>query len=87
MRPDADLDALLEQLDDEERRISARRAQLHARIDFLRANGNANGMPATREQLEMFDEQERTMSKARKDLHARIRELRAERDRRDRKAG
>ncbi len=71
-----DLDRLLEQLDEEERHLSKRRARLHARIEYLAANGNADGSPATPEQLEELDEREREMSKARKDLHARIDELR-----------
>ncbi len=66
----------MEQLDAEERRISARRARLHERIDFVRANGYADGTPATAEQLAALDEQERELSRQRRELHARIRELR-----------
>lgn len=75
-----DLDRLLAQLEEEERLLSKRRARLHDRIDFLRANGNADGTPASPEQLEALDEQERELSKARKDLHARSDELRAQRE-------
>jgi hypothetical protein len=81
----SDLAYRLEQLEAEERRISVRRARLHDRIDFLRANGNADGMPATAGQLEALDEQERALSNERKELHARIGELRAGRD--DRRPG
>ena len=40
-RPD-ERDRFLEELEDEERRVSKKRARLHERIDFLRANGNAD---------------------------------------------
>jgi len=72
----SDPERTLEQLDEEERRISARRARLHERINFVRANGNADGAPATAEQLAALDEQERELSRQRRELHARIRELR-----------
>jgi hypothetical protein len=72
----SDPERTLEQLDEEERRISARRARLHERIDFVRANGNADGTLASAEQLSALDEQEREVSRQRKELHARIRELR-----------
>lgn len=75
MAPADDASTLLEQLEAEERRISVRRARLHARIDFLRANGHADGAAATPEQLETLDRQEREISGERKELHARIREL------------
>ena len=82
MTEPCDLDALLEQLAQEERLLARQRARLHDRIDFLRANGNADGNPASPEQLEALDEQERELSRARKGLHARMSELRAERERR-----
>ena len=56
MGPNGDSDGLLERLEDEERALSARRARLHRRIDFLRANGNADGVPASPAQLEALDE-------------------------------
>jgi chromosome segregation ATPase len=71
----------LERLEQEERRLSTRRARLHDRIDFVRANGNADGLPATPEQLEALEEQERALSRERSALHARIGELRRAADR------
>jgi predicted nucleic acid-binding Zn-ribbon protein len=76
LRSAEDTNPTLERLEAQERAISARRARLHDRIDFLRANGNADGTTATPEQLEALDEQERELSQERKKLHARIRELR-----------
>jgi len=75
-----DTDRLLEQLDEEERLLSKRRARLHKRIEFARGVGAADGSPATSEQLEALDEQEKELSKARNELQARIRELRSEHD-------
>jgi hypothetical protein len=72
-----DQDRLLDELVEEERLVSKRRARLHERIDFLRGTGTADGTPASPEQLEALDEQERELSKTRKELHARIKELRA----------
>lgn len=70
-----EVSALLAQLEDDERRISARRARLHERIAFLRATGNADGTPPAPEQLETLDRQEREISRERKELHRRIDEL------------
>jgi hypothetical protein len=59
-----------------ERQISAQRRRLHVRIDFLRANGNADGTPATQEQLDALDAEERKLSAARRALHTEIDALR-----------
>ena len=62
----------LESLEEEERLVSIRRERLHDRIDYVRANGNADGTPASPEQIASLLEQERELSKTRKDLQARI---------------
>jgi hypothetical protein len=65
-----EVDALLEQLEAEERDISTVRQRLHDRIaTFPESAGSAN--------LEL---REREISKERRDLHRRIDELRARRD-------
>jgi hypothetical protein len=79
---DEELAVVLEELERGERTVSARRGRLHARIDFVRSSGNADGLPATPAQLEALAEQEREISRARKQLHARITALREERRRR-----
>ena len=61
-----ELDAQLEQLEDEERRVSARRRKLHDRMAIF---------PASEE----LAEQERTLSKFRRELHKQIDELRERR--------
>lgn len=74
---DRELERLLDQLEDDERRISKRRASLHERIDWLRGGG-AGFSPETDEQLETLNAVERQVSDERKALHARIDDLRAE---------
>ena len=65
-----EVDALLEQLEAEERNISTTRQRLHDRIaTFPDSAGKAN-----------LDLRERELSKERRDLHRRIDELRARRD-------
>jgi hypothetical protein len=61
-----ELEAQLEQLEDEERRVSARRRKLHDRMAIF---------PASEE----LAEQERTLSKLRRELHKQIDELRERR--------
>lgn len=80
---DGDLAVLLEQLESQERSVSNRRRRLHDRIDFLRVSGNADGTPATTEQLAELDRQERELSQTRRELHRQIAAARAERRRRD----
>lgn len=69
----------LEQLEDEERRVSERRARLHERIVFAQTMGDGTGNPVAPEYLAELNAQEREISKARKELHARIDELRKQR--------
>jgi hypothetical protein len=61
----SDLDALLEQLEDEERALSALRRNLHDRLDMFPGEGIA--------------ERELEVSNRRRDLHRRIDELCADR--------
>lgn len=70
----------LERLEDEERRISKRRRQLHERITFALTTGDGTGQPVTPEYLDELNAQEREISKARKELHARIDAIRERRD-------
>lgn len=65
-----------ELLETTEREFSAARRRLHMRIDFLRAHGNADGTPATPQQLEALDAEEMELSAARRALHAEIDERR-----------
>jgi predicted nucleic acid-binding Zn-ribbon protein len=65
----------LAQLTKEERSLSARRARLQDRIDFLRAGGGGP-VDDVAELLAGLEEQERELSRQRQDLHARIDELR-----------
>jgi hypothetical protein len=67
---------LLRQLEAEEAILSQRRRRLHRAIDFKRHSGNADGTPATPEQLASLDEEERAISAQRRALHAQIDELR-----------
>jgi hypothetical protein len=62
----ADLDALIDQLEAEERALSAVRRQLHDRIDVFEGDKLA--------------ERERELSDRRRELHGQIDVLRAERD-------
>ena len=63
-----DLDSLLEELEDEERRVSARRRKLHDRIAlFPDETGD-------------LARQEREVSQERRELHRRIDELREQRN-------
>ena len=64
-----DLDSLLEELDEEERRVSARRRKLHDRMAIF---------PDETGQLAR---QEREVSQQRRELHQRIDELRDQRSR------
>jgi hypothetical protein len=78
---DADLDALLEQLESEEQVTSRRRASLHNRIEFVHSGGGASPDQAA-EQLALLHASERELSDRRLILHRQIDELRAERSRR-----
>jgi len=60
----------LEELDEEERVISARRRQLHDQIEFLRGRGLAE--PYAQERLERLEEEEKEVSRRRRELHALI---------------
>lgn len=61
------LDALLEQLEQEERALSAARRSLHDSLDLFPGNGSA-------------EERERELSARRRELHGRIDALRDEDD-------
>ena len=74
---DAELGALVAQLESEEQRTSKRRSSLHDRIEFVNAGG-----AATAGQLAALKERERELSDRRLLLHRQIDELRAERSRR-----
>ena len=76
-----ELERELEQLGEEERRISRRRASLHERIDWLRGGG-AGFSPETDEQLATLCASEREISDERRSLHERIDALQEERERR-----
>ncbi len=78
---DADLDALLGELESEELTASKRRGSLHDRIEFVQAGGAASTDPADG-QLATLQSNERQLSDRRLILHRQIDELRAERSRR-----
>ena len=78
---DAELEALLEQLESEEHAASRRRATLHNRIEFVHGGGGASPEQAAA-QLATMRESEREVSDRRLILHRQIDELRAERSRR-----
>jgi hypothetical protein len=67
----------LAELNEEERAISARRAKLHNRIDFLRAGGGGP-LEEVAELLAELEREERQVSDYRLELHERIELLRAE---------
>ena len=75
---DDELQRLLEQLEEDERHISARRRKLHDLITYRRTLGKPDGTPATDEELAELDEQERDVSQRRKALHSRIDAVREE---------
>lgn len=64
-----ELDSLLEELDEEERRVSARRRKLHDRIAIFP------------DETGELARQEREVSQQRRELHERIDELREQRNR------
>ena len=66
----------LASLEQEERRLSAKRRRLQERIDFLRAGGDGF-IERTDNRLEELREVEKETSRKRRALHARIDELRA----------
>jgi chromosome segregation ATPase len=76
MSENRDIRTVLEELEVEERAISARRRRLHDQIEFLRGGGM--GEPEALERLAKLDESERQVSLQRKELQARIDALRAE---------
>jgi hypothetical protein len=82
---DRELEQLLARLDDDERRISRRRASLHSRIDYLRGGGAGFG-PDVTEQVATLTADERRISDERQALHRRIDALREELQRRRRAA-
>jgi len=65
----------LEELDEEERVLSARRLRLHDQIEFLRGSGLTE--PYAQERLERLQEDEREVSRRRHELHALIEARRA----------
>lgn len=78
---DAELEALLERLEEEELTASKRRGSLHDRIEFVHAGGAASADPVN-SQLATLQNNERQLSNRRLILHRQIDELRAERSRR-----
>jgi acyl-coenzyme A thioesterase PaaI-like protein len=67
----------LAELNEEERAVSARRAKLHNRIDFLRAGGGGP-LEEVAEVLAKLEREEREVSDYRRELHERIELARAE---------
>ncbi len=82
---DAELNALLAQLEREERLVSKRRTTLHGRIDFVRAGGFASTAPEY-EQLSTLQASEAELSNRRQELHRQIATLNAERGNRNLRA-
>src|SRR4051794_30482036 len=70
-----------EDLVQQERRISARRAQLHARIDFVKAQEASSEDQRQTRLLDHLMLREREVSQARRELHRQIDELRTSTDR------
>lgn len=68
---DAELDQLIADLRQQERRLSAHRTALHRRIEFLEGGGYAH-IDASAAQLVALGDEEREVSAARRALHARI---------------
>jgi hypothetical protein len=66
------LELLLEQLDEEERAISAERRRLQDRIDYFA------GVAGASDELAELERKERDLSRRRRELHARIDALRGE---------
>ena len=65
------LDLLLEQLDEEERLLSAERRRLQDRIDYFSG-------PAQSTELAALEEREQELSRRRRELHERIDALRGD---------
>lgn len=75
---DAELTQLLDRLEENERRICARRQKLHDVISYRRSLGGADGKPVTAAELAELDARERELSRERKELHAQIDDARLE---------
>ena len=69
--PETHLELLLEQLDEEERLVSAERRRLQDRIDYFGGVGDSD-------ELVQLERKERDLSRRRSDLHQRIDALRGE---------
>jgi hypothetical protein len=69
----AEIDALLTQLAEEERSLSAKRRRLHDRMDIFSGASGAEGAAAAERRAE-----ERALSERRREIHAQISELRAQ---------
>jgi predicted nucleic acid-binding Zn-ribbon protein len=67
----------LAELNEEERAVSARRAKLHNRIDFLRTGGGGP-LEDVADVLTELEREERQVSDYRRELHKRIELLRTE---------
>ena len=78
---DAELVAVLQRLEHEERHVSKRRTRLQNRIDFVKAGGYASNDPSY-EQLTALKATEREVSERRHELHRQIDAVRAEGTRR-----
>ena len=74
---ETDRSPTLAELNEEERAVSARRAKLHNRIDFLRAGGGGS-LEEVAEALAKLEREEREVSDYRRELHQRIELARAE---------
>jgi hypothetical protein len=81
-RRDEELAQLLDGLEEDERRVSARRQKLHELIRYRKSLGRADGTPATADELAELEARERELSRTRKELHARIDAVRRELTRR-----